>query len=67
MKTLIFEGGDYTIIAIIVLAIMFGPPIVFFLIGLSYRHKRPKTAKVFYIIATVYLLISLGICGSMML
>jgi len=66
MKTLILEG-DYTAIAVIILGIMFGPPILFFIIGLSYRHKRPKTAKVFYIIATIYLLISLGICGSMMI
>ncbi len=66
MKALLIEG-DYTGIFVIILAIMFGPPILFAIIGLSYRNTNKKTAKVFYIIAAVYLLISLGVCGSLML
>jgi|UniRef100_UPI004049C19B hypothetical protein len=67
MKHLLIEGGDYALIILIVLAIMFGIPIIIALIGYSYRNKKEKTAKVFYIIAGVYMLISLGFCGSMML
>ncbi|MEZ4855352.1 MAG: hypothetical protein R2812_02615 [Gelidibacter sp.] len=64
---LLFIDADYTAIFIIVLAIMFGPPILLGIIGLSYRNTNKKTAKVFYILAVTYLVLGLGFCGSMML
>ena len=66
MTTLLIEA-DYTFLFVIVIAIMFCPPILFGLIGYSFRNKNKRTAKIFYIIAIVYLLIGLGICGSMLL
>ena len=46
----------------IILLIMFGPPIVFTMIGANKTDK--KKSKTFYIIAVTYLIIGLGICGS---
>lgn len=56
------------IVIAIILFIGFGIPIVLAIIGgIYYAKQKRNTAKVLFIIATVYLLISLGICGSMML
>lgn len=66
MTFLILDQG-YEFILYIALGIMFGPPLILGLIGRSYRRSNPKTAKIFYIIAVVYLVIGLGICGSMMI
>lgn len=46
--------------------IMFGPALLLLIIGLAIRKKNVKTAKVFYILAGVYLLVSFGICGGLM-
>jgi len=59
------EGGNFDGIFIIILGVMFGPPIFLTIVGLSIRKHSPKTAKVLYILATVYLIAGLGICGSM--
>ena len=67
MKMIFIEGGDYTSVVIIILAIMFGPAILLLIIGLSVRKKNKKAAKVFYILAGIYLIVSLGICGGMMI
>ena len=45
--------------------IMFGPAVLFVIIGLMVRKKNKKSAKVFYILAGIYLVISLGICGAL--
>ena len=66
MHAVLIEG-DYTMVVVLILGVMFLVPLVLGLIGLSYRKTQPKTSKVFFIIAGVYLLISLGVCGSMML
>ena len=57
---------DFTGLFIIILLIMFGPSILLTIIGLSIRSKNKKAAKVLFIIAVVYLIISLGICGALM-
>lgn len=67
MNKLLMIDQDYTLVIFAVLGIMFGVPIILALIGLSYRNKNQKISKVFFILAGVYLLISLGVCGSMML
>ncbi|AUP79501.1 hypothetical protein [Flavivirga eckloniae] len=67
MTTLIVEGGNYLGIFLLVLAIMFLPPLILLIIGLAIRAKNRKTSKILMILAAVYLLISLGICGSMMI
>ena len=45
--------------------IMFGPAVLFVIIGLMVRKKNKKSAKVFYILAGIYLVISLGVCGAL--
>lgn len=56
---------DYGAIMLIILAIMFGPPLLFSGIGVTFLvKKRKKTAKGWFIAAGVYLIVGLGICGS---
>lgn len=50
---------------IMILAIMFGPSIVLSIIGLMLYKTRKKAAKVLFIIAVVYMIISLGVCGAL--
>ena len=67
MNLLITIEGNYAGVFILVLLIMFGLPILFAIIGAILYNKNKKGAKVFFTIAVVYLIISLGICGTMML
>lgn len=60
------EVGGLGGLVVILVLIMIGPPILLALIGLVINKNQPKAAKVLYILASVYLLIGLGICGSMM-
>ncbi|MBO3096798.1 hypothetical protein [Gelidibacter pelagius] len=48
----------------VLIIIMVGPSIVLAIIGgiLNYNQKK-KAAKVLFILAVIYLVISLGICG----
>lgn len=52
---------------IIILLIMFGVPLILLIIGISLRDKNPETSKKLIIASVVYVLIGLGICGSMMI
>ena len=65
MNLLMVNDGGYILAILIVLFIMFAIPVVLFILGLALRNK--KTSKTLLIIATVYVLIGLGICGSMMI
>ena len=51
----------------IILAILFGPAILLTIVGFMLRKNNKKTAKVFFILAAVYVIVSLGVCGSMMI
>ncbi|MEZ4797011.1 MAG: hypothetical protein R2785_07560 [Flavobacteriaceae bacterium] len=66
MKTLLIEG-NYDAVLYIVLVIMFGPAILLTIIGFAVRKKHKKAAKILFIIAAVYLIISLGFCGVLLL
>ena len=57
-----FDGIIYLIIGI-----MFGPAILLAIIGLLVMKNNKKAAKVLFILAVIYVIISLGICGSMIL
>ncbi|MBB5266685.1 hypothetical protein [Algibacter amylolyticus] len=50
----------------LILAIMFGPAILLTIIGFVVLKKNKKAAKVLFILAAIYVIVSLGICGSMM-
>ncbi|NHF58956.1 hypothetical protein FK220_006370 [Flavobacteriaceae bacterium TP-CH-4] len=60
------EIGDLSGLVVLILLIMMGPALVLFMIGLIVRKSNKKAAKVLFILAGVYLLISLGICGGLM-
>ena len=64
MRFLEVDGLD-GLVALMV-AIMFGPAILLIIIGLAILKKYKKAAKVLFIFATVYVIISLGICGALM-
>lgn len=66
MSIISLEVGDLSGLVFLIVLIMFGPALLFLVIGLITRKKNQKAAKIFYILAGVYLLISLGICGSLM-
>lgn len=50
----------------LIIAIMLGPAIILAIIGFAVLKKNKKAAKVLFILATVYVIISLGICGALM-
>ena len=61
------EVGNLDGLLVLIIAIMFGPAILLAIIGFAVLKKHKKAAKVLFIIAAVYVIISLGICGSMIL
>jgi hypothetical protein len=62
------EVGNLDGLFAMILLIMFGPAILFFTIGIIlFLRQKKKAGKIFMILAGVYLVISLGVCGSMML
>lgn len=65
MKAL--EIGNLDGLFILIITIMFGPPIVLALIGFGVKKNNPNAAKVLFILAAIYLLVGLGICGSLMI
>lgn len=66
MKYLLPLEANLDGLVYILALIMFGPALLFLIIGLLIRKRNPKGAKVFYILASVYLLVSLGVCGGLM-
>lgn len=66
MTTTIFlEIGNLDGLFALILLVMFGPALLFLILGFVFRSKqRKKASKVFFILAGVYLLISLGTCGA---
>ncbi len=62
--SLLIEVGNLDGLIVLVLVIMFGPPIIFAIIGAKLSDK--KKSKIYYIISVAYVLIGLGVCGSMM-
>jgi hypothetical protein len=46
--------------------VTFGPPVLFLIIGLAIRSRNKNTAKILFILATVWFVIGGGICASVM-
>ncbi|MDO1512878.1 hypothetical protein Q2T41_09450 [Maribacter confluentis] len=64
---MILDVGNLDGIFILIFLIMFGPALLFILIGsILFAKKKKKAGKVFMILAGVYLLISIGYCGILM-
>lgn len=55
--------GIGTLIAIC-FGITFGPPVLFFIIGMVKRRK--DSGKIFFILAAVWFIVGGGICASIM-
>lgn len=64
--SLLLEPGNLDGLVILIVAIMFGPAILLAIIGFAVLKKNKKAAKVLFILAAVYLIVSLGICGVLM-
>ena len=65
--TLPLEVGNLNGLVFILFLIMFGPAILLLVIGFILRAKKNTQAgKVFFILAGVYMLVSLGVCGAIM-
>lgn len=60
------EVGNLDGLVVLMVAIMFGPAILLTIIGFAILKKNKKAAKVLFILAAVYVIISLGICGALM-
>jgi len=63
MNTLLIEG-NYAYGILLLIFIMIGIPIILFIVGLVKYQKSKKTGKIILIIATIYSLVCLGICGG---
>lgn len=63
--SLLLEPGNLDGLVFMIIAIMFGPAILLTIIGLAVYKKSKKAAKVLFIIATVYVIVSLGVCGAL--
>lgn len=47
--------------------ITFGPPVMFFILGLFKHNRNKNAAKTYYIMAAVWLIAGGGICATIML
>ena len=59
-------NGIGAIIALI-LFVMFGPPLVLVILGLSRQKTNTQAAKVFYILAAVWLIVGGGTCATILM
>ncbi len=57
------EVGNLDGLVFTLVLIMVGPPVLLYIIGSFAKKSNPKTAKVLFILGTLYLLVGLGICG----
>ena len=61
------EVGNLDGVVALIFLIMFGPALVLGVVGIILLVKEKKKAgKILLILAGVYLLVSLGVCGAMM-
>ena len=63
---ILLEVGNLDGLFGLIAVVMFGPSIILAVIGLILLKKYKKAAKVCFILAVIYLVISLGICGSIL-
>ncbi len=63
---ILLEIGNLDGLVQLIAAIMFGPSILLAIIGLFLLKNYKKAAKVCFILAVVYLVISLGVCGTLL-
>jgi hypothetical protein len=54
------------LLILICLVLMFGPPVVFIVLGIVKRHKSPAASKTFFILGVLWLIVGSGICATIM-
>lgn len=57
-------GPEFVTMIIGINVVLFLPPIILLIVGLVQLFKKKSSAKVYLIIAVVYLLVSGGMCAS---
>ncbi|GAA3592031.1 hypothetical protein Q4Q39_05370 [Flavivirga amylovorans] len=67
MNTLVINGDGLIWIFLLLFFLAFGVPILLAIVALAIRNKNKRVSKVLLIIAAVYALIGLGICGISMI
>lgn len=61
------EVGNLNGLVVIIALIMFGPALLLLITGfVLFKKEKKKAGKVFFILAGLYLLISLGTCGALL-
>lgn len=61
------EVGNLNGLVVIIALIMFGPALLLLTTGfVLFTKEKKKAGKVFFILAGLYLLISLGTCGALL-
>lgn len=64
---MLLEVGNLDGLFALIALVMFGPALLFLIIGIVlFAKQKKKAGKVFFILSGVYLLISLGVCGVLM-
>jgi hypothetical protein len=53
-------------IVVLFAGIMLGPPLLLTIIGFAIKRQSLKTAIVLFVLAGLYLLVGLGICGTLL-
>ena len=64
MINLLVEANGLGLFILLMVLIAIGIPVILFIIGLVTLRKNKKRGKTILIIATVYSIISFGICGG---
>ncbi len=64
MINLIVEGTGLIWGILLLIFLAFGVPLILFILGIALRNKNKKASKILLIIAVVYSLIGIGICGG---
>ena len=53
-------------IFVLIIAVLLGPPLALIFAGFAWSKDNPERAKLLYILAVVYLIVSGGICASIL-
>ena len=64
---MIILEGNLDGLLLFILAIMFGPALLLAIVGFAIMKTQKKVAKTLFILSVLYVIISLGICGGMIL
>ena len=63
---MILLNNGYLGIILIYLLIWLSPALILIIVGLTRRKENPELAGWLFIIAVIYLIVSFGMCASMM-